>query len=416
MPGFFTKAETQSKTRPDGKVYSCVSCGLYKGDLDHPKMQPTGNFKKKILNIGEFTTARDDKKGKPFQSKGSSKLYSIYSQLGIDLEEDCLNVNAVMCHPYVHKTGKARVPTAFEVQCCRINIVQAIKEYQPKLIVLFGKIALDSVIGLRIKDALGSMDKWRGFVIPDQYYKAWIAPVYDPSYVIHKNDSAYDMTWEEDLKNAIQHLDIPFREFKEPKITYLKDDLSPLNKIRNNTLSAFDYEATGLKPHAEGHRIVCASIADSEDHVYSFMLINKKQKQLRGKKIKPFLNFLRNKEIPKVAQHMKYEENWSFTIFGIRVKGWKHDTMLFTHIFDNRTGITGLKFQAYICFGIDEYNSEIEPYLKAKDSNSLNTLLKFVSTKRGIHTCLKYCAYDSILELRLAKLQETRLNNEILPF
>ena len=45
MAGFFTKKETESKTRPDGKTYSCYSCGLYK-NAKSAKMQPVGEFKK----------------------------------------------------------------------------------------------------------------------------------------------------------------------------------------------------------------------------------------------------------------------------------------------------------------------------------------------------------------------------------
>jgi DNA polymerase len=414
MTGFFTKQQTGSVTRPDGKVYSCVGCGLYKGDLDHPKMQPTGNFKKKILNIGEFTTGRDDRKGKPFQDKGASTLYKIYNSLGIDIDEDCLNVNAVMCHPYNHKTGKGRIPTPYEMQCCRLNILKIIKQHKPDLIVLFGKIALDSVIGFRMKEGLGSMNKWRGWVIPDQYYKCWIAPVFAPSFV-QQGEVAAELIWRQDLENAIAHLDKPFLKYKEPKITYLKKDLTPLLDIKSMTKCAFDYETTGLKPHAKGHSLICCSIADSIDHVYAFMLIDEKQRPLKEKRVKPFKQFLLNKNIPKIAQHLKFEENWSFFKLGVRVKGWFHDTMYWTHIFDNRTGITGLKFQAYVMFGMGDYSSDIKQYLKAKDANSINTLMQYVKSKRGEKACLKYCALDSILELRLAMLQLEK-KNQIVPF
>ena len=180
-------------------------------------------------------------------------------------------------------------------------------------------------------------------------------------------------------------------------------------------MCAFDYETTGLKPHAKGHKIICCSIADKIDHVFVFMLIDKKGKQLPKNKIKPFIKFLLNKLIKKVAQHMKFEENWTFEIFGIRVQGWFHDTMYYSHLFDNRKSITGLKFQAYVCFGIDDYSSDIKQYLQAKDSNSINSLLKYVSTARGRNACLKYCALDSILELRLAVLQLEK-KKQIMPF
>lgn len=416
MPGFWSTKETQSITRPDGKTLSCVSCGLYKGDLDHPKLQPVGKFKKKILNIGEFTTGRDDKKGKPFQDKDSYKLHKYYRELGIDLFRDCLNVNAVQCHPYNHKTGKARIPTSFEIQCCRVRLLRIIKEHKPKLIILFGKIAVDSVIGFRWVDGVGKMERWRGWVIPDQHYKAWVAPVFDPSYLSSaKEEKAVELIWRQDLKRAIEHLDLPFRKWKEPKITYLTKSLKPLNKISNLSTCAFDYETTGLKPHGKGHRIVCASIADSPDHAFVFMLIDKKQKQLKGKAIKPLIKFLLNKYIKKVAQHLKYEENWSFEIFGIRVNNWFRDTMYMSHILDNRKSITGLKFQAYVIFGIDDYSKDISDYLQSKDAVSLNRLLELVKSKKGKDMCLKYCAYDSIITSRLIEHQ-LEIEKNILPF
>ena len=416
MQGFFTKKETQLAERPDGKKLSCVSCGLYKGDLKHPKLAATGKFKKGILNIGEFTTAWDDRKGKQFQSKQDAVLSSTYKKLGIDLEEDCLNVNAVMCHPYNHKTGKPRIPTAHEIQCCRLKMLALIKQHKPKLIVVFGKVGLTSIVGHRWRKGLGAMTKWRGWVIPDQQYKAWVAPVFSPSYVNSQDSAAVQLIWEQDLQQAIKHIDKPFRVFVEPKITVLEKNLKELSTIKNMTKCAFDYETTGLKPHAEGQKIICASIADSIEHVFVFMLLDKKMEPISEKKLKPFKTFLVNKYIPKCAQHLKFEENWTFHKFRIHVKGWWHDTMYWTHIFDNRTGITGLKFQAYVVFGIDAYDEDVAAYITAKDSNSLNKMIKFVSTKRGRNACLKYCAWDSIIELRLALLQEEMLEERIIPF
>ena len=416
MKGFFSKKEVQLAERPDGKRLSCVSCGLYKGDLKHPKLAATGKFKKGILNIGEFTTAWDDRKGKQFQSKQDAILDSTYKKLGIDLEEDCLNVNAVMCFPYNHKTGKPRIPTAHEIQCCRLKMLALIKRVKPKLIVVFGKVALASIIGHRWNKGIGSLDKWRGWVIPDQEYQAWVAPVFSPSYVHSQDLAAVNLIWEQDLQKAIKFLDKPFRKYIEPKITVLEKNLKPLNDIKNMTRCAFDYETTGLKPHAKGQKIICASIADSVEHVYVFMLLNKKMEPISEKKLKPFRKFLINKHIPKVAQHIKFEHGWTLHKYKVHVKGWAHDTLYWTHILDNRTGVTGLKFQAYVCFGIDSYDDDVEKYIKAKTSNSLNKMIKFVSTKRGKDACLRYCALDSILELRLAELQKEMYEERVLPF
>ena len=414
--GFFSKKEIQLTERPDGKHLSCISCGLFKGDIEHPKLAASGNFKKGILNIGEFTTAWDDRKGKQFQSKQDILLYDTYRELGIDLEEDCLNVNAVMCFPYNHKTGKPRIPTAHEIQCCRLKMLALIKRHKPKVIVVFGKVALESIIGFRWKKGLGSIDKWRGWAIPDQYFKSWVCPTFSPSYVASQDSKAVQLIWKQDLEHAIKHVDKPFRKFIEPKITVLEKNLKPLYQIKNMTRCAFDYETTGLKSHAKGQKIICASIADSINHVFVFMLLNKKMEPISEKKLKPFKRFLINKHIPKVAQHLKFEENWTYNKYGVHVKGWVHDTMYWTHIFDNRTGITGLKFQAYVLFGIDAYDEDVADYIKAKNSNDLNKMIKLVSTKRGKNACLKYCGWDSIIELRLAELQEEMYIERVLPF
>ena len=68
MQGFFTKQQTQSISRPDGKVHSCASCGLYQ-HVQSPRMVPFGNFKKRILNIGKAPDETDDEKGRPFQGR-----------------------------------------------------------------------------------------------------------------------------------------------------------------------------------------------------------------------------------------------------------------------------------------------------------------------------------------------------------
>lgn len=405
---FFTKNEIQSNAVAVNKKLSCYSCGLYKGDISSPKMAPFGNFKKKILNIGDFTTGVDDAAGKPFQGK-NKKIYAMYAKLGIDIEEDCLNVNSVMCFPYDKKTLKDREPSAHEINCCTINIQKVIQQYKPQLIVLFGRVALQSVIGPRWNKSLDKLEKWRGFVIPEQTYKCWVAPVFSPSYVNVVDRPEVTLVWEQDLKNALRHLEIRFPVTKEPKINVITD-LSILNEITYNSIVSFDYETTGLKPHAEGHKIVCASVAVSEDEVYVFEMPNKPEKR------KPFIDLLKNKFIKKMAHNMKYEETWSHVILQTRVKAWFWDTMIMAHILDNRQGVTGLKFQTYVNFGVGDYSSHIEKYLEAKDpknANSKNDIEKSIKIhKRDI---LTYCALDSIYQYRLAMKQMEVIDN-ILPF
>lgn len=413
MAGFFSAKETQVENlRLKERHLSCYACKLYKGDIESPKMQPTGNFKKKILNIGDFTTARDDVKGKPFQNK-SHYLYGIFEENGIDIEEDCLNVNAVMCHPYDPKTGAERLPTAKEIDCCRLNIMKIIKQHKPTLIFLFGKIALLSVIGSRWKGSLDGIEKWRGYIIPDQEFNCWIAPTFSPTFVQLVNRPEVDLAFKKDIGNALyQHKYTPFPVYKQPVIHYIKEPAELPALIQGDTIS-FDYETTGLKPHSKGHRIVCCSVAINEDEVYVFPMPKS------GEKKQPWIDILKSKYIKKMAHNMKYEETWSLVKLKTRVKGWYWDSMQAAHILDNRTGTAGLKFQTYVTFGIIDYNSTVSKWLNAveeKNANSKNRLEEYFETSAGKHETMTYCALDSIFQYRLAKLQMKLFELKTLPF
>lgn len=401
MAGFFTKQETQSVQRPDGKILSCHACGLFR-KANSPKMEPYGEFRKGIMNIGEIPSEIDDKHGKPWQGKDGKYLKELYKKAGIDLFKDCINISAANC-----SSGK-KTATAFQNDCCRRIVLAHIKKYKPKVIVLFGMGAIRSLIGYRWKDSLDKINKWRGWTIPDQDFKAWLCPVMHPMDVMNmaEKNKGIEIVFQDDLNRVAATTERPFLEYKEPNITILENDLSAISKIKNYTTVAFDYETTGLKPHAKGHRIVMASVAVSENDVYAFEVPTKAEQR------RPFVKLLKNNFIPKVAQNMKFEHAWSKEIFNTTVRNWSWDTMLATHIMDNRAGITGLKFQTYVQFGIVDYNSKVEKALQAPDSNSFNNVKQFIKTAKGRQDMLRYVALDSIHEYRLAKLQqEVLLNN-----
>lgn len=393
MSGFFTNKEIQSESK---RKLSCYQCGLYKGNIKNPKMKPFGNFAKKILCIGEFTNSDDDFHNKPFQGKERGVVRTL-RKFGIDLWEDCISINSVMCY-----AGEEREPAQKEIDCCRINVYKVIREYKPKLILLFGKISLESVIGDRWKDNLGGIDKWRGFVIPDQDFKCWIAPLFSASYVkMYDKEEVYTV-WEQDIENALSYLDTDFPFYKEPTIRILEDDLSILTAIRPGDIVSIDYETTGLKPHDEGHRIVCISVAVNANLCYVFEMPKTR------KALKPFLEVLTNPLIKKSAHNMKFEHTWSLIRLGVEIQNWFFDTMIAAHIIDNRQSITGLKFQTYVNFGIVNYNMEVEKWLQAtddKNANSKNRLLEYFATPMGKRETLKYCGKDTIHQYRLMLLQ-----------
>ena len=111
---------------------------------------------------------------------------------------------------------------------------------------------------------------------------------------------------------------------------------------------------------------------------------------------------IENPKVGKIAANMKYENNWLDVFHGIQVNPWKFDTMQAAHILDNRPGITGLKFQAYVRYGLLGYEDEIKPYLTSKGSNEPNRILELISSAEGLRKLRIYNGIDSLMEYRLA--------------
>jgi hypothetical protein len=101
---------------------------------------------------------------------------------------------------------------------------------------------------------------------------------------------------------------------------------------------------------------------------------------------------------------MKFEDTWAAWRLGVHVGGWAWDTMLAAHVLDNRPGISGLKFQAYVRYGIGGYNTEVKPYLESpgKNGNAHNRIEELIKTATGRQRLLVYCGMDALLERRLA--------------
>lgn len=384
MQGFFTRAETQSKSRPDGKTYSCPSCGLLRPGVN-PGDSVTGNPNPKILLLNSTPASN----GNTWEYSKEKLLTKILGHFDIELNE-CLSATIVACPTKELKE--------YQIDCCRKRIVKLIESAKPNVIITFGMEALYSLIGKRWQKDLGDINKWRGYQIPDEDFDCYICPTYSLD-SISENDIV-KMYFMRDIGSAVELSNKP----KPTKSKFSIDIISDLSVLENITsrICAFDYETTGIKPHAEGHKIICASIADTPDHAYAFMMPEKR------KELRPFLNFLANKKIRKMAHNMKYEETWSAYRLRQPVQGWYWDSMLAAHILDNREGICGLKFQTYINFGVVDYDSDVAPFLKSaekKDGNAFNKLIEPDVVAKIKDKLLTYCAMDSIYQYRLAQLQ-----------
>jgi len=389
--------EPESST---AKSFSCSSCGLYE-HVKSPRMEPYGKFRKGILNIGEAPGEVEDNRGKPWQGRAGQVLHRAYREVGIDLFEDCLNVNAVSCRP-TSKTGSNRTPTDKEIQACRGNVFRVIKEYKPKVVVLFGGVALQSVIGNYWKKNLGEISRWHGFVIPDRNVGAWVIPTFHPSYIMRQEKSEeYRLVWKQDVKKVLDVLDNPFPAYKEQ--VHIVNDEEHAKEVLRMLLDRkpkflyIDIETTGLKPYnRDSHKIICMSLCDNENESWVIPI---------PQDVTLLKRLLEHPKIGKLAHNMKFENNWLSVLCGIDVQPWVWDSMIAAHVLDNRPDITGLKFQVYVNFGVADYDSEIEQYLKADGSNSVNKTLDLWRSLSGRNKLMTYCGLDSLFGYRLAMNQ-----------
>ena len=404
---FFSKAEIDKANMSMSgiKGQTCQTCGLYK-NVNSPRMKPFGNFRKRILNIGNAPGEWDDRKGKPWQGKPGKLLQRTYQKFGIDLFEDCLNINAIGCRP-LDENGRDRKPTPHEIACCKRKVSKVIYERNPRVIILLGNTSIQSIIGTVWKNGIGGIAKWRGWSIPDQTYNAWVCSTFHPSYV-DQSEQEIETIWKQDLKQALQMWEkpLPQKEDFESQVQILSnpkdihDSLLSMNmgQIGNDlpNIVATDFETTGLKPHAKEQRLRIISLCDAPNRAIVF----KKPKSLRL--LKMLKAIYQNPEIGKTAWNMKFEHSWTKVKLGYDISPWVFDPMLGSHVEDNRTGITGLKFQTYRHFGIAGYDEEVHPYLIAPHSNDLNQIDELIKLPGGLEKLQIYCGLDSLFEYRIA--------------
>lgn len=411
MRGFFTKEETKSISRPDGKVYSCPSCGLYK-DANKVALEPYGNFNKEIMLIGTSPDAKADSTGKAWKSFEGQLLRRTLGRYGVDIFEDCISINAVNCIA-LNKAGEERIPTNHEIDCCRQRVMQTIQRYKPKVILLLGESAIASVIGPKWSNDQSGIMRWRGWAIPDRDLETWLCPVFHPNYVSRQADFLEVTTiWDSDIKSALAHITEPRPEYyREAEDVIIIDDKGMVELLEKiNDLSfyprhsipqlSFDIETTGLKPYdTENQKVVC--IAFCGDGIKSHVIPAPRTK----KQIRLLKQVLENSDIKKIAANMKFEDTWMNIIYDIDVASWYFDTMQAAHVLDNRPGICGLKFQNFINFGLEDYSKEMEKYIRTQNEDGTNQLLECMEHPTLRKALMTYCGIDALTTYRLAQKQ-----------
>lgn len=412
MRGFFTRQETQSTSRPDGRVHSCASCGMYQHAVT-PRMPPHGAFAKRVMIIGEAPSEADDAAGKPWQDAAGRRLRAEYQRHRVSVDRDCVTTYAVFCCT----ANAPGAPNPAAVASCRSRLLRLIKQYAPHVIILHGPAAVEAIIGHRRRDG-SSINKWRGWTIPDRELNAWLCPTFSPAWVESQDYPEVRTIWAQDVARALALVDTPLPSYTpEAQCVELGTPSAVLLELRREVdrqlnrgqhpVLALDIETTGLKPYnRDVHQIACISLCMTPDKVWVIPA------PVTNAEIGALKWMMLDKRVGKVAANMKFEDTWLKVMYDIDVVPWVWDTMLAAHVLDNRPGITGLKFQSYVQFGVESYDDDVAPYIRSDDPDTPNRVMECMASPAMREKLMVYCGIDSLLTRRLALVQARELGFE----
>lgn len=377
---FFSTTELKTTLCPCGLHGSCYS----------PKMPVTGDGAERILVLAEAPGEREDERGIQLIGPAGQVLRKALATFGVDLDRDCRKTNAVRCRP----PGNRR-PTAQEIAACAPHVWEEIKARQPKVILLLGQVAVESFLQDRLKK-VGAVGDWRGLCIPDQKARAWVCPTFHPSYILRlqqgrairgkaqSGQSVEECTFLMDIERALNCLNEPFPTAPQPQFVNFWS-------VNKDAELAIDYETTGLRPWARGHRIVSVGFSDGNWAAAVPMTADFARSWKR---------ILQARVTGKVAHNMKFEHQWASRYLGVETVGWVWDTMLAAHLIDNRRHICGLKRQAYIHLGVDDWSGDVTAKFD-EGGDGFNALSSSAPTPE----LLKYNALDAFYTHLLSQQQ-----------
>lgn len=394
----------------------CGACGLL-NTCNSPKMEVSGKGKLGILIVGEAPGADEDKRGRAFVGKAGKRLAEEFTRHGSDMREDCWITNALICRPPNNAT-----PTTDQVNYCRPNLAKTIRELKPRVILVLGGAAVQSVIGHVWKENdIGGIFKWAGWQIPCRAPDAWICPTFHPSFILREAENhnpKHNKPYGEVLKAIYsRHIRQAIRlgrkgrtpwdgnppdEANEVEIIHSPKEAAKqirLNMAFNPKHTVFDYETTMLKPEGDGAEIVSCSISFEGGDTFAF--------PWAGVAVDAMRQYLKS-EIPKGGANMKFEKRWSIVRAGVKPRGIKYgkgafDAMQGAHVLDHRPGITSVKFQGFVLTGAPAWGEQVHPYLVADGPSVPNRIRQC-----PIDALLLYNGIDSLVEYRVILKQAER--------
>jgi len=311
-----------------------VECLLYK-TCRSPYMELDGNLDAPLLLVGEAPGEDEDDIGKPFVGRAGELLKDTLRRANI---LDFAITNAIRCRP-----PKNRTPTTKEIAACN-KFLKADIDSMPnlKLIVLFGNIALQAVLGIK-----GGITKYSGKLM-DSASAVKIMPILHPAYILRNQDEYHTFCDHiSRIPNAITGSLIDTADFGTYSIIKTFDEWKELaDQIKLTKEFVYDLETNCRSPFEPQARIKCIGFLCEPRHAWVLPFEEKNWSNAEWCAINADLDeLMSSKRIRKIGHNLKFDNLWLKKMCGLNPKtSW--DTSISQFLL-NENESTGLKDMAW---------------------------------------------------------------------
>ena len=174
-------------------INSIEDCSLK--DNSNKMVLGDGNINSPVMLVGEAPDLEDDKTGLTFSGEVGVLLRKMLNAININ-KENIYTTYAVNFRP-----PEDRKPTSTEIKKYSQFLQKHISIIKPKIIILMGTAAMDSLTGLKNKISL-ERGKWKNVIIKNTNYNVIIT--FNPSYLLRIPENKKN-SWE-DLKKIKQKI------------------------------------------------------------------------------------------------------------------------------------------------------------------------------------------------------------------
>jgi DNA polymerase len=176
------KDVTEELEKLSSQIKVCTSCPLHKSRKN--AVPGEGNWKSRIMLIGEAPGFNEDEQGRPFVGRAGKLLEEFLNSIGKKREEVFIT-NVVKCRP-----PNNRQPEEDEIKICTsLYLDKQIELIKPKLIVCLGNVSANYIFkkfGLKFE----SMNKTHGkvFSVSNLFIQTKIIATYHPAAILRNQN------------------------------------------------------------------------------------------------------------------------------------------------------------------------------------------------------------------------------------